>query len=102
MSDVQTSKVDCPRCGGYVVIPALRPDERGYVAEELRKSDSKIEWIKQLRAWTGFDIADAKRFVNHFGITKGVCTWCGKELPAHSDAAESVICPHCRSLNLDW
>lgn len=102
MIKIHASKVDCPRCKDYVVIPVLSEDERAYVAGELRKFDSKIQWVKWLREWADFDIADAKRFVDHFSYTFGSCTRCSKSIHPHSNKLDHVICPHCRSLNLDW
>ena len=99
---IATKQIDCPRCKGYVVIPVLSPEERVYVGAELRKLAGPISWIQQLRNWAEMSLADGKRFTHHFSPTKGICSWCRKELPEHSSDVDHIICPHCQSLNLDW
>ena len=99
---METAKVDCPRCKGYVLIPVLTQEDRTIIAAELRQSNSTVYRIKQMHERAGFDIADSKRFVTHFSTIRGVCARCSRPLLGNADSLGHTFCPHCKSLNLDW
>lgn len=90
------AQFECARCRESWSCPSLTPEQRGEVADLVRRK-KMFEPLEFFRL-AGFTFVAAKRTMHHIVIVPGQCHKCKREL---SKDSEQVVC-RCRSLNLNW
>ena len=92
----QTIEFDCRRCKQSWSCPQLTAEQRGEVADLVRRK-LMFDPLEYFRL-AGFTFVAAKKTMHHITTIPGKCHKCSREL---RDDSEQVVC-RCRSLNLNW
>jgi Zn finger protein HypA/HybF involved in hydrogenase expression len=87
----------CSRCQADITIPALSPQVKVELMQ-LKNAQKPLHVVKIIQEKTGLGLAVAKGLTMHMNQKRGHCHRCNYgEL-----RGENVICPKCKSLNLNW
>jgi len=86
----------CLRCNSTIKLPTLTLIQKDEI-KTMMKTAGKLSTITYLSKITGLDIGDSKAVIMHLN-NYGHCVRCeNKNL-----IAENVVCPKCKSFNLNW
>ena len=88
--------IECIKCGSIINVPDLNMQEKEDLMK-VKKQESFIELINRIHRMTQLSLKDSKAIYFHMN-NRGSCHRCNyKDL-----VGENVICPRCKSLNLNW
>ena len=94
---MDTDKIfHCQRCDSKIKVPGLTVIEKEEI-KSMMKSSGKLQAIAYLNKNSALDLADSKALILHFN-DKGHCVRCNN----NDLTGENVICPKCKSFNLNW
>jgi uncharacterized paraquat-inducible protein A len=91
------TQIHCEHCGVFFNLPELSAEKRNRIVDLLR-TNQFAEAIRLLPTSHGIELVDAKSIVYHITRKQSICHRCRTALPSTGQ----VVCPKCKSLNLDW
>jgi hypothetical protein len=88
----------CGRCG--CLAPFVQPEgvpEKRELQEMASRSET-LRFMNRLQEITGCQVVNAKAVYAHMVSKRGICHWCGGEVPV----VEYADCVRCESFNIWW
>jgi hypothetical protein len=88
----------CEKCG--CLAPFVEPSAPAAKHElhEIALRKETINFMARLREITHCEIVNAKAVYAHITTKRGICHWCGKQIPV----VEYTDCAECKSFNIWW
>ena len=87
----------CIRCDFEIKEANLSSSQKQEVMR-LHAAGDVVKTVQYLKDSSGLDLANCKAILDHLSPVTGKCTRCAND----SLAGEYVICPKCKSVNVNW